>query len=449
MTVGNNTITPRAVGDGVADDAPAFQVACDAAAAADQGRSESLQVVLPAGNYLLKSPVTISRNIRISGLGYPNVKIGHTGAGFILKGVPAIGEPQRNKVSIENIRFTTDGSEPDCIIQNGLPDGTQDDPPAVYSQNDTVISNCQFSLITANAIIKNYRGFGLTLYSCVLNSLHVSDAAIRLFQSAGGDIPYWSYAANLHSCDITNIHGVGGCAIKADAGDVFVYGGIIQGCGNDAVWLGASPGYAGMITANFHGTYFEANGGNHVRTDKAASLGFFGGKFTSGGYGSSFKFDAGTKASFYNCHTPNNACSFDGGNVTIHNSAYMVGSKTKATALRIVDHPYLVSNTNQSNLGQQLRVDARGDGGGAAVILCTQYNGGGANHTVAELFLIRFGIAVSQFEAVSISRSAGGTNQTTFSFSVDPDGYLQVAASGTGSARYQVVSHNDGAFLPT
>ncbi|MCB1357470.1 MAG: hypothetical protein KDK53_13565 [Maritimibacter sp.] len=436
-----------ALGDGVANDAPAFQTAVDAIAALYTSDTDWPQLVIPSGNYLLTDPVSISRNMRLEGDGFPRVLIGHTGAGFVLNGIPSAGFFPRGKIVFNGIYFTTAGAEPLCIIQNGLPDALTTDPTYLYSQNDTEISSCVFDAFTADHAVLNYRGFNVNFNSCTFTSLTVNESAVELKQS-NSDKPYWSYAFNFNSCNFTNISG-NGIAIRAESGDVFVHGGVIEGCAGDAVVLTANAGYVGYPTAGFFGVYFEANTGDHVNAvNRSGAAGFYSCKFVSGGFGSSFTFTSGFNATFHACITPNNPCSFDGGNIDLYRCSYMYGDKTLSTALRIHDHVFQTGlPTTPQGLNKQLRVNSQL--GGAAIVLCTHYeNAVGVNGTVTELFMIRFGVANDQFEAVSLGRSTGSLGTATFTFSVDADKFLQVEADKDGTAKYQIVSHNEGSFLP-
>lgn len=437
-----------AVGDGVTNDAPAIQAAIDAVTALHVNDEDWPALTIPAGTYLLTEPVTITRNMRITGEGFPKVLIGHTGSGFVLNGIPETGNFPRGKMVFHGIYFSTDGSEPLCIIQNGLPDAQTSDPTYLYSQNDTELSSCVFDAFTADHAVLNYRGFNLNFNSCVFTSLTVNESAVEMKQS-NGDKPFWSYAFNFFGCDFTNILG-NGIAIRAESGDIFVHGGVIEGCAGNAVVLTSNASYVGYPTAGFFGVYFEANTGDHVNAvNRAGAAGFYSCKFVSGGYGSSFSFTSGFNASFHSCITPNNPCSFNGGNVDLYRCTYMYGDKTISTALRIHDHVFQTgSPTTPVGLNKQLRVNSQL--GGAAIVLCTHYeNAVGIHGTVTELFLIRFGVASDQFEAVSLGRSTGSSGTATFTFSVDADKFLQVESDKAGTAKYQIISHNEGSFLPT
>lgn len=441
-----------ASGDGVTNDAPAFQAALDAAAALVDAGDVWPEVMIPSGNYLLQSTVNVAANIALRGGGSPRVIIGHTGSGIVLSGVPAVGTFPRGKVVIDGIYFTTDGSEPLCIIQNGLPDGLVTDPTYLYSQNNTEISRCVFDQFTGDHAVLNYRGFNINFNACLFNSLTVNESAVEMKQS-NGDTPYWSFAFNFFSCDFTGIAG-NGIAIRADSGDVIVHGGVIEGCSGNAVVLAASASYTGVAHAAFFGVYFEYNDGDHVHVaNLSATIGFHSCKFVSGGLPNSFYFSSGTKAAFHSCSTPNNGCAFDGGTIDLYHCSYIYGSKTALTALHVHDHSYVTSSPTVPNaMSQQIRANAINSvsAPGGHLVMCTHYeSASGINATVTELFLVRTGVALNQIEAISLARSTGSAGTATFAFSVDVDGFVQVAADKAGNASYQVLSHFDGIFGET
>lgn len=451
-----------AVGDGVTNDAPAFQAAVNfavakyLAAGGANAKFSAPGILIPAGDYRLNSTITVERNIVFEGIGHANIIIGHTGTGFDLRGIPAANIFPRNKMVFRQLRFTTaPGVVCSIVIQNGRPDGGS--PTYLYAQIDTEITSCAFDIILADIIFLNHRGFGVNFNSCMFTALAVSDSVIRMRQS-NGDNPFWSYAFNFYSCDFTNVdqlNGTGGVAIKADAGDVKMFGGIVEGCQGDAIILGAA---GGSITgfncfSSFHGTYFETNTGDHIKSDRGGSLGFFSCKFVSGGVGNSFTFNAAVSASFYNCITPNNACTFNGGTSFLYQCSYMFQGNKPDINTRVYVMDYYaepVPATAQHNIYKQLAVNSTSEGGGASLVLCSHYlPGGGASSTVAELFLIRHGVASNNFTALSLGKSAGGSNITNFTFSADANGYLQVTTDSTGFARYQVLATNIGTYLPT
>ena len=448
-----------AVGDGVTNDAAAFQAAVDFVSSKYSGTGAKFStpgILIPAGDYRLNSTITADINIAFEGIGHANIIIGHTGIGFSLRGYPAVNVFTRNKMVFRQLRFTTaPGVVCSVVIQNGRPDGGS--PTYLYAQIDTEITSCSFDIIQAGVVFLNYRGFGINFNSCQFTSCEVSDSVIRMRQSNGDD-PFWSYGFNFYSCDFTNVlqlGGTGGVAIKADAGDVQMFGGIVEGCAGDAVILGFA---GGSITgfncfSSFHGTYFEANTGEHIRSSRDGTLGFFSCKFVSGGIGSSFTFNDAVTASFYNCMTPNNACEFNGGTSFLYQCSYMFQGNKPDINTRVYVMDYFsqpISATAQHNISKQLAVNSTPEGGGASLVLCSHYlPGGGANSTVAELFLIRHGVAANNFTALSIGKSAGGSNITNFTFSADANGYLQVITDSTGFARYQVLATNLGTYLPT
>lgn len=441
-----NVYIHGARGDG-SESSAAFRSAIDAAVERSRSGVGTGEVIVPNGAYKLSEPVYIPGTVQIVGVGYPTIEVAHDGTGFILTGIPEPNVFPRTKVAIRGVRFSTDhDASPAAVIQNGQP-GDGESPTYLHSQNSTEITNCAFDGINADCVFVNQRGFNVTFNGCQFNDCTVSDAVVRLLQSPS-DTPNWSFAFNIQNCDFTNIRGAG-TAIKADSGDVRVFGGVIEGCAGDAVILGANTNYPGNTSASFHGVYFEANTGDHVRcAGRAAIIGFFGSKFVSGGCGNSFTFHSASEASFYGCATPNNACAFDGGNIHIHGSAYIVGAKTDATNVITYGRHHLTTAPQAPHdLGARIKVN--GESATAAVVLCTHYSypSGAPNGTVAELFLVRLGTSGGRFEALSLGR-AQGNDTAAFVFSVDEDGYLQVSSDTAGTARYQIIASNTGAFLP-
>ena len=434
-----------AIGDGLADDTSAIQTAIDAAVASYNENEGTLAVIFPAGTYKLTSEITISRNIRLIGLGWPVLRIAHNGKGITLTGIPSAVLFPRNIPTFEGLAFNTvSGSAPSAIISIGTASGAI--PEFINAVTNLRLVNCFFSDITATYIIDNLRGYGLTITGCSFIDSVVT-AVIKLRQSLV-DNPYWSYATNIISTDFSNIYD--GKAIEADAGDLSVYGGVIQGCRNGAVEVGMNAAYiSGAQPVNFYGTYFEANQYFHFKSnDSSVNASFNGCRFTSGPFASALVFVSGEMVSFINCSSPNNTPAISGGNIYLRNCNYMQISITGADSIdtdRDVGYtasPELPYTFNGSDgYRPYIFAGSPGVGGGGIIIMCAHSGFPTAGSNVTQVFMLSKRISGAAVDAVSMARHENG-DTSTFSFGVDVNGYLTVTASNAGHANYALISQS-------
>ena len=431
-----------AVGNGVVDDSEAIQLAVDYAC--NQGRLGlgTPRVDFPSGVYRVSRSIEIRWTIRLTGIGFPLLHAAHDGDVLRIAGIPERNLFPDNKVVIDSLTFkSAKSSSLASFVRVGGVDGN----PITYvsSANDVEINNCSFQSCSARYVIDCSRGFGLTLRGCIFTA--ISARAVLKLRQSPDEIPFWTYAVNVHSCDFT---GISGKAIEADGGDLTVFGGIIQGCALGAVDVGISATYLGTQPVCFYGTYFEANSEFHFRARNARVLpSFYSCKFVKGAAsGNALYFASGTQAAFYGCTSPNNSPRIHGGNVRQYGCSYMSQNLGQLDSFSSDKQTISTSEpTIPTKFGEQLRVNG-GAGGGAALIMCS-HSKHGSLECRAELFFVSLGVRGNKFIIDSV-KGIGGGEPTTFSFSVDSDGVLQVETSDSGNAKYHVIAQSNAVYLP-
>lgn len=419
-----------AVGDGVANDTAAIVAAIAAVGA--QG-----SVLLPSGNYRTTSTIELPNLVNLIGHG-AQITAAHNGIVIQAIGIPQ-GSASRNSNLISSIRFSNaSGFTPLVYIDIGR------ETPRGLGLSVT-IEKCLFIQCAATFGVRNLIGYGTTLKQCVFNSFTGTCVKTRS-QGNSGTLPayYWTFSLNMYACDIVNITGKG---VDVDAGDVMLYGGVIEGCSAGGIdFLTGSQ--VGRQSVGVIGVHFESNTSFHIRcSNPAASQGMLTVqtcRFYQGSSASSALILNTCHATLIDCH------SSPGGTITGYivrmiNCYGMFGAGSTATRLTTDNWVQPIGQpsggpTVVATLGKQVNVNAS-NGGGAALILCSHQNSTG-NATNAELFLIRYGNNGNNYSAESIKRSAG-TDTSTYSFSVDVDGFLTVS-SGDGNARYMVVANMCG-----
>ncbi len=402
----------------------------DSAAAIQAAINVSNAVYLPNGTYKVSTQLTIEKTTKFYSDGGAVLVIAHAGSGIVIR-FDAATQNYPN-TTIENITFANDGSNtPACFVKFGV------DVNNICF--DASVVNCKFVSVSATVGIQHAAGYNNIIRECSFRNF--TGTPIQTLQSTL-DSPNYTYNMQIYGTDITTVAGLG---LSIAAGNVNVYGGIIEGCSLGGVDAYVSTTYTGVSALNFFGTYFEGNTSFHI--NYTANLG----SLFLNCYGCNFVFGAGsnnlTLASAY--------ASFDGskgvpsatitsnssGKVTLVNTYQMT---TGSTVANLVAPNHTVGTATPAvanNLIYQINVNSP-FGGGSALILCSHQNGAG-DATVSEFFLIRYGNDANNFAALSLGRSAG-TDTTTFSFSVDANGYLSVTSSATGNARYMVVSNMRG-----
>ena len=414
-----------AVGNGTTDDTAAIQ------AAINNGGT----IIIPAGTYKVTNSINIPIQVSVIGEGLPIITGYTANSVFIFQGMPAAGGGIKNYIS--GIYFTNGATfTPNAFIQVGKSSATNVEFAAVNVE----INECNF-LGNVTYAVAIYKGYNTNIRSCQFT--FVTGTCLKTFQS-NVDNPTWAYAISLFSTDFSNITGQ---AINANSGDIEVFGGVIEGCSLGAVEISSIAGLLNTVKASFHGVYFEGNTLYNVKsTNNSCTVGFFGCQFKSAGINNSFVFQSGSSVNFYNCTSPNNSPTFTGGNIRLLNCAYMYQSSTSVVeSIRIDQYPVRTNDpVTANNLLKQINVNST-EGGGAAILLCTHESGSG-NATNAELFLVRYGRSGNNYSVKSISREEG-TDTAAYTFSIDANGYLQVASTA-GKTRYMVISNTAGEFLP-
>jgi hypothetical protein len=417
-----------AIGDGTTDDTVAIQAAMDA----------GYNIVIPSGTYKVTSSINVRLETTITGYGTCLIVGYHTNAVFYFKGLTVAGS-NAGKSLIQGVNFTNGATyTPSEFIRLG-------DTTTTGALNylgaaiNTEIRQCSFYGVATQAI-GIYRAYNVSIKNCTITNF--TGTGVKTFQSVS-DNTTWAYGTSIYSTDFTNIVGNG---IIAASGDIEVFGGVIEGCSLGGVEISATNGLSDYPQVSFHGVYFEANTNYQVKsTYRPTNVGFFGCQFKSGGISNNFIFVSGSTANYYNCTTPNNSCTFTYGNIRLLNCAYLYDSTTSLVdSIKIDDYPVRSNDpATANNLFKQININGT-EGGGAAILLCTHESGTG-NATNAELFLVRFGRSGNNYSVKSISREEG-TDTSTYTFSIDASGYLQVT-SAAGKTRYMVVSSTAGEFF--
>lgn len=429
----NNVKQYGAKGDGIADDTLAVQSAIN--------RPNANCVGFPSGTYKVTNTLTVLTNITLKGEGYPVIKAYHNGDVFQAIGIPGVNIFPDNKVIFEGLSFKNNlANTPASYIRLG----NSDSIPVTYvhSVNDAEINGCSFQSCAATYVIDNNRGFGLTIRGCLFTAI-TADAVLKLRQNQN-ELPYWSYGVNVHSSDFT---GITGKAIESDGGDLTIFGGIIEGCSLGGVEAGINTAYLGSQPVSFYGTYFEQNSEFHFKSNNdRVNASFHGSKFVGGGLNGNRILIAGAShATFYNCSSPNTSPIIIGGNIRQYGCSYMSGNIQSNNSFHS-DKQTLLTSTPDTPLALGPLLNVNGSiGGGGALIICS-HSTGGALACNAELFFIMFGVNGNRFTVQSVSRIVGA-DTTAYTFSVDADGYLQVA-SAAGNARYHVIAQTNGVYIP-
>ncbi len=463
------------------DDTVAVRAAVDAALSTVSGNTASQNVTnapyvfFPEGNYMLSSQIDLDYGIKLVGNGQCNIVVRHNGVGFFFPGTQALNQFfSRHRALIEKIRFTRGNiavgptnAKPTALFLNGA-DGAAGQVTYLYSENGIHFSEVVFDVLTCDHVFVNKRGFNIVFDRCYFNSIYC-ESVISLEQN-NGDIPNWSYWISLSNCDFTGIldladgygsgTGNGGCAIRSEGGNVWMHGGLIQGCDGNAVELGTSTTYNAIAVAQFSGVYWEANVGHHVKSGpKAVTLTFTSNWFVSSGRGNSFDFQSATNATFVGCGTPNNACTFNtSGNIILERCTYMFGSKAINVNLHTPNYRFETIGTGTLDFAKQLLVPAGGStpAGGHYLVTLSHYDfaQGGAGGVTVELFSIRVNAGGTGFTATSVSRTVGGTNTVTFTWAYNATDQcltvtpVTVAGGAANGFSGQVITHNNAVLLP-
>lgn len=433
-----------AVGDGVADDTAAIQAAINYAATTANASAGTSSVLFPAGSYKTTSGLTVDRNFRFIGNGWPIIKVAHNGDAITLTGTPSAFFFPRNIPIFEGLVFNTAiGSVPTSIIRLGTASGIM--PAYVNSVNDVRIVNCVFDQITATHVIDNNRGFGLVITGCTFTVI-TATSAIKMRQTQT-EIPYWTYAVSIYATDFTNIVGK---AIEADGGDLAVYGSIIEGCSQGAVEVGINTAYTGAQPTSFYGVYFEANQLFHYKSSNGRVISNFNGcKFVKGTSASSvLTFASAQQVIFTGCSSPNQAPTMTGGNIAFTGCNYMQGATTATDSLttdRNIANTGTPTTTFSFDGSDGYRpyvfAGSPGPGGGGIVMMCGHSGFPAAGNSVTQVFMLSKRLSGTSIDAVSLGRYENG-DTTTFAFGVDASGYLTVTASQAGHANYALISQS-------
>jgi hypothetical protein len=433
-----------AVGDGVVDDTAAIQSAINYANSTALAAVGTVSVLFPAGSYKTTSGLTVDRNIRFIGNGWPIIKVAHNGDAITLTGIPSAFVFPRNITVFDGLVFNTAiGSTPASIIRLGTASGAT--PTYVNSINDVRVVNCVFDQITATHVIDNNRGFGLVITGCAFTSI-TATSAIKMRQT-NSEIPYWTYAVSIYATDFTNIVGK---AIEADGGDLAVYGSIIEGCSQGAVEVGINTAYTGAQPTSFYGVYFEANQIFHYKANNGRVISNFNGcKFVKGSsLSTTLIFTSSQQVIFTGCSSPNQAPTITGGNITFSGCNYMQGTITTADSITTdrniaytATPTTAVSFNGSDGYKPYVFAGSPGPGGGGIVMMCSHSGFPAASNSVTQVFMVSKRLSGTAVDAVSLGRYENG-DTTTFAFGVDASGYLTVTASQAGFANYALISQS-------
>lgn len=423
-----------AIGNGLADDADAFQAAMAAAAAAGGG-----DVEVAAGTYKLTAGLHCPSTVSLRAQGRVILKAHHNGSVIKISDGNGVNESTAlTCTTLEGISFdNAPGFKPLAYVEIG-------DGAALKNGINVTLERCFFMRCAATYGVLNSRGYNLTVERCVFNSFAGIGIATR---NSFNDNPYWSYAVSLYGCDFTNITGK---ALDIGAGYVHVFGGVIESCSQGAIDVLTSA--SGLYRANcsFYGVHFEQipefilrNGARQKHSNlqvKFDSCIFNAGAATPNVMILGNR-NSQAQAQFSNC-TSNGGIRFVGGLLTFSNS-YEVFDASHSRGARVnIPQGWTLGAVGANPVSFKHQLNVSEGGGGGALILCSHQSSSG-NATVTELFLIRYGNDSGIFSATSVCRSAGA-DPATFRFFVDAGHNLQVASSGPGYSRYQVVADMRG-----
>lgn len=397
----------------------------------------STYVEISEGNYRVTSTIEIPNLHELVALGIVDIYVDHNKEAFLFTGINS--GASRNKNRLFGIGFKNYSTNvPTYLVKVGASVNS-----AVGLNVD--IESCRFIGVSAGVGISNVRGYNTCIDKCVFNSF--TGTCISTLNSYN-DSPNWTYALTIQATDMTNITG---SALDIQSGDVFVYGGVVEGCSASAVKIHTNNEYTNYSKVSFFGTYFENNAIAHVESmnsNGVVNCSFHGCKFTSGLAGVSNIIARNASMLFDACMTPNNTILFSGlgSYITLVNCSYIYKPTSVVSRLVVKDYTYQTNTpTTAVTLTNQINVNAS-YGGGGALVLCSHQNSSG-NATNTELFLIRYGNDGNNFSALSLGRSAG-SDTSTYTFAVDSSGYLTVTSSGAGNARYMVLANMCGYSNP-
>lgn len=219
-----------AKGDGVADDAPAFN------AVIALGRS----VECPGVKYLLASEVNLLEPFDFNG-GNAQFVVNHDGTGFHI-----MSSTYANKLNIntfKDLNFIPGTITPDSYIKIGVQE--------VLEPTNIDLNGLHFkATIATTAHIINERGYGLKVNNSAFNE--VWGTCILFKGGVGSDESVYSYNCYVNQVDITGTD----YGIVVEGGKVQIRDSIIESCRQRGIW---SKGLSYNPSIYMDNVYFENN----------------------------------------------------------------------------------------------------------------------------------------------------------------------------------------------